>query len=389
MPLALVHFWKGKLALSQVTVIGHSRGGEAAVAAWEWQRVAPDPGYAIAAIVAIAPVQFFGRVDGEPSFIEHLRNVHVQILHGSNDGDVSDFQGLRLYDRAADIRAVGETLKSLVYIKDANHNFFNSVWETQRGDDCDCPGSVLPGPTTREVTAVYIHSFLETVIKGNADFRSYLTGATPNPVSNTTIALDFQAPGSQFLTLDHFEELPGIRHNAKKNSSGGRVSKKQLTTFSESFLAANVFLPLDSYPGETFAGYLSWLAKPDPRFSSAFPGSHLPDLTLFDHFSFRVGQVARASGNINPPDANQNFRVRFTDATHKAAIVKVSDFAPIHSPFVPQLTGGESAKTVMAVVRIPLSILVGVNPQRLRKVEFLFDQEPKGEIVVDDLRFTQ
>ncbi len=70
----------------------------------------PRPWLCHWAIIAIAPVQFFGQVSGEPTFISHIRDVPYQIIHGSKDGDVSDFQGLRQYDRAADLRALGQTL---------------------------------------------------------------------------------------------------------------------------------------------------------------------------------------------------------------------------------------------------------------------------------------
>lgn len=379
-------FLAGKIDLSKVTVIGHSRGGDSVVAAWEWQRVAPDPGYAITALVAIAPVQFFGRIGGEPSFISHMRDVHFQILHGSNDCDVSDFQGLRHYDRAADLRAVGDTLKSMVFIKDANHNFFNTVWETQEGDECGGAPQVLAAATARDILKAYVHSFLETVIKGSPDFRGYLTGEVANPVAGTTVALDFQAPGPDFLALDHFEELPGKKHKAGKNSLNGAVRKKQLTNYSESFLAATVLSPLASYRGETFAGYLLWGGKPDPRFSSQIQKKNPPDLTPFDFLSFRAGQVSRfGGGGINPP-GNQDFNVQVTDASKNVALVKVSDFAALHSPFV-AITG--DTKTIMEVVRIPFSAFSGVDKNTIRKVEFLFNRVAVGEIVVDDLRFTK
>lgn len=377
-------FLEGKLDLSNVTLVGHSRGGESVVAAWEWQRAAPDPGYSIAAIIALAPVQFFGRIGGEPTFIQHMRDVHFQIIHGSKDGDVSDFQGLRLYDRAADIRAVGETLKSMVFVKDANHNFFNTVWETMEGDDYCC-GGVLSGPVARDLAKVYIHSFVQTVIKGNTDFRGYLTGETPNPVAGTTVSLDFQAPGSQFLALDHFEELPGVKHKKSKNSAGGKAKGKRLN-YEELFLAASQGIPLGSYKGETFAGYLLWGGRPGSNYSTAFAKKLSPDLSPFDHLSFRAGQVFRAAGSPNPPGANQDFHIQLTDATQNSAAVKVSDFAAVPSPF-PTLEGG--IKTVMGVVRVPLSAFSGVDVTTVREVKFLFDQVLTGEIVVDDIRFTK
>lgn len=387
-------FLEGQLDLSKVALVGHSRGGDAVVAAWEWQRVDPDPGYAIGALIAIAPVQFFGRISGEPSFISHIRDVPYQILHGSKDGDVSDFQGLRQYDRAADIRAVGETLKSLVFIKDANHNFFNTVWETFEGDDYCC-GGTLSGSVVRDLAKVYIHAFLQVVIKGNLEFRGYLTGQVPNPVTGTTVALDFQAPASEFTLLDNHEVLPGEHRDRFTNSRGGAITVTPFTTrrtYEERFLAASEAVPWSSYKGETFAASLRWrrLLKPfTPSYRTEVPEEVASSLNplVQDHFSFRVGQVFRASRSPNPPGENQDFEVRLRDADGNLSPgVAVRDYAPIFPPWETQEGG---IKTVMGVVRIPLSAFTGINLTAIREVEFLFDIKKAGEIVFDDLRFTQ
>jgi hypothetical protein len=387
-------FLSGKLDLSHVTLVGHSRGGDAVVAAWEWQRVAPDPGYAIGALIAIAPVQFFGRISAEPAFISHIRDVPYQIIHGSKDGDVSDFQGLRQYDRAADIRAVGETLKSMVFVKDANHNFFNSVWQTLEGDDYCC-GGTLSGPVARDIAEVYIHAFLQLVIKGGTAFGGYLTGEIPNPVDGTTVALDFQAPGSGFTAIDHHEELPGETHDRFTNSAGGSIRVTPLLTrrkYQELFLSASSEPPFNSYRGETFGGKLAWrqlFGHLIPTYRTEIPATIAAafDPTVQDHLSLRVGQVFRASGSLNPPGQNQDFLVRLGDSTgYLTPTIQVSEYAPI---FPPWETSEGGIKTVMGVVRIPLAAFTGIDHGTLSAIEFLFNVEPAGEIVFDDIRFTK
>ena len=380
-------FLEGQIDLSNVTLVGHSRGGESVVAAAEWQRADPDAGYVIAAIVAIAPVQFIGRFSFEPNIIIHMRDVAYQIIHGAKDCDVCDFQGYRQYDRAADIRAVGETLKSMVFVKDANHNFFNSVWETLEGSDCG-GGSVLSGNKARNLAQVYIHSFLQVVIKGDSQFREYLTGEAPNPVSNTTVALDFQAPSSEFMTIDHFEEFPGDAHDKKINTQGGKVKSKDMT-YQEQRFANTEAAPRDSYKGETYGAYLGWLMT-SAKFKQRAPKAAPFNPGSMDHLSFRVGQIFRSSGSPNPPGANQDFLIRIKDdGGGKSPKLKVSDFAPIHPPF-PSLTSGSCAtKTVMNVVRIPLSAFTGIDLSAIKQIQFRFNQETAGEIVVDDIRFTK
>src|SRR5678816_2537480 len=85
--------------------MGHSRGGEAVAVAAAFNTLShyPDDAtigfdfhYGIKAVVAIAPV------DGQYSPANRptpLDNVNYLVIHGSHDGDVSSFMGLRQYAR--------------------------------------------------------------------------------------------------------------------------------------------------------------------------------------------------------------------------------------------------------------------------------------------------
>jgi hypothetical protein len=369
--------FEGELDLQHTSLIGHSRGGEAVVAAWEWQRVAPDPGYAISAIVSIAPVQFFGSPFlPEPSFVEHMRDVSFQIIQGADDGDVSDFQGLRLYDRAADIRAVGETLKSMVFVDRANHNFFNSVWEAEEGDDCACPGVVLDGKTARKVAKGYIHAFLDVVIKHDASDLSYLTGRAR--VGSTRVVADYQAPASQFVPIDDFEELPGSPHDGTHNSVGGTVVQHRLE-YAEVDLAPS----LGSYTGDTWAGILDWPEGQGHSLRSEVPAAVAALLTGLDHLSFRMGEIPDGP---NQARGNVDLGVSLIDAQGRETAVHLARFASVPPPFV---ATPSFVKTVMGVVRIPLAAFHDVEPTNIRAIRFDSLQKPGHEVAFDDVRFTR
>jgi hypothetical protein len=370
--------FEGKLDLQHTSLIGHSRGGEAVVAAWEWQRVAPDPGYAIVAIVAIAPVQFFGGAfSPEPSFVEHMRDVSFQIIQGADDGDVSDFQGLRLYDRAADIRAVGETLKSLVFVDRANHNFFNSVWEAEEGDDCACPGVVLDGKTARKIAKGYIHAFLDVAVKHDARDLVYLTGRTR--IGSTRVVADYQAPGSQFVSIDSFEELPGGAHDGTHNSVGGAVAQHRFG-YAEVDLAST----LGSYTGDTWAGVLSWPEGLGHVLRSDVPAAVAASLTGFDHLSFRIGEIP--DNGSNPARGNVDLAVSLIDAQGRESSVHLGRFAVVPPPF---LATPSFVKTVLGVVRIPLAAFRDIDPTAIRAVRFESLQQAGHEVAFDDLRFSR
>ncbi len=379
--------FEGEVDLSKVSLMGHSRGGEAVVAAWEWQRVQPDSGYSIKAIISIAPVQFFGVYPtyGGAMFIQHMRDVAYMIIHGSKDGDVSDFQGYRLYDRSADFREPGETPKELMFLKDSNHNFFNSVWETQEGDDYCC-GGTLSGAKVRNVAKAYMNSFLQAYILGNTEYLDYLSNLEPNPVTGTTAALDYQTPASEHLVIDDSEEWPGDPHSKKTNTLGGRIRAKTIPNYAERFLYQSAPSPFNSYRGETWAASLDWDSAAD-LYKTTIPSATIYDPNVLDHFSFRVGQVYRSSGSPNPPDADQDFSIKVVDyLSNKSPWLNVSSYGPV---FPPWATSEGGTKTVMSVIRIPLADFTGVDPNQIKLIQFKFNAVPTGEIVFDDLRFTK
>ncbi|MGR9046372.1 MAG: OmpA family protein, partial [Gammaproteobacteria bacterium] len=98
----------GKIDLSRIGLIGHSRGGETVVAA---QRVNLDEGRGrqIKSIVSIAPTDFLGLTQSTTPYC---------VIYGSADGDVSIGWPFRLYDRMS-------PFKSMLFAYGAIHNFFS------------------------------------------------------------------------------------------------------------------------------------------------------------------------------------------------------------------------------------------------------------------------
>ncbi|KJK38003.1 hypothetical protein UK15_19190 [Streptomyces variegatus] len=171
-----------KADLSQVLLVGHSRGGEGVNRA-AMDSLSPPPaaedGYRgpvrwkVRGTVLIAPT-IFGRnpVADVPS---------VTLLPGC-DGDVSDLQGQDFVDGTRGISR-GTALHSAVYMVGANHNYFNSEWTPGEavaparddfGTDPEQPDPVCaPGAATR-LTAAQQHKAGATYIAAAA--RLFLAG---------------------------------------------------------------------------------------------------------------------------------------------------------------------------------------------------------------------
>ena len=96
--------FQGKVDMSRIAVMGHSRGGEAAATAAAFNRMkyAPedanikfDYNFSIKAVVAIAPVDGQYKPAGQPRWIE---DVSYLTLQGAHDMDVASFDGSRQAD---------------------------------------------------------------------------------------------------------------------------------------------------------------------------------------------------------------------------------------------------------------------------------------------------
>jgi len=165
----------GKVDLDRVALIGHSRGGEAVAHAAAFNRLERYPddanvvwdfGFGIRSVIAIAPV------DGQYEPADRLvpvRDVSYLVFHGSHDGDVSSFVGLRTYDR---VRFTGPGhFKAAVYVYRANHGQWNTVWGAhdrgpRSGRSLDLRGLLDP-EDQRAFGRAYVSAFLDATVKGD------------------------------------------------------------------------------------------------------------------------------------------------------------------------------------------------------------------------------
>ncbi len=201
----------GRVDMGNIALIGHSRGGEAVALAAAFNRLTRYPddasfefdfGFDIKAVIAIAPVdgQYLPADQRAP-----VHNVNYLVFHGSHDGDVTSFHGLRQFNRvrfsdgarspaaALDAGSAGRAtaattsgtaapafdppdfFKSAVYVYRANHGQWNTVW----GAHDNGPRSprilelrgLLPPEDQREFGRVFVSSFLDIALKGDDRYR--------------------------------------------------------------------------------------------------------------------------------------------------------------------------------------------------------------------------
>jgi hypothetical protein len=114
----------GKLDMTRIGLMGHSRGGDAVSSFVEYDHTRPvGERYPLRAVISLAPVDYERHVP---------YGVPFMTVFGSCDGDVSNLQGARLYERSQYVADPYPTYQ--VEQLGGNHDAYNTVWQAD-GDD--------------------------------------------------------------------------------------------------------------------------------------------------------------------------------------------------------------------------------------------------------------
>lgn len=394
------HPLEGRVDMTRLMIVGHSRGGEAVGHASLFNRLArvqPDAntppvpldgsagfgpyGFDLRAVVAIAPT------DGQYVPLSGPTRVrdNYLVIHGSRDGDVYNFPGYKTYDRShavdlAQPTAGPEGFKSLLWVHRANHNFFNQVWGQEAEEE------TLTREEQELIAKVYISAFAQASLLGRAEHLGLLkdhhvgarAGWLPRGV---TLVSQFQ--GRERLFVQHFEE-PGsaLRTSAPVTgavSVGGAAARKMIFNQGE---RRHLFQ-------ETGGVQLAWTAG-GGRYRVEFTPEPL-DADAFEAVALRVGQSFEAP---NEPGRDQDFTLQFEDGTRTAALAvgsltRLPPPDPRGNP-LPGIVPDPEPKTVLQTVLVPLARLreAGLQTSHLTAINLSFDRVASGRIYLDDLQLT-
>lgn len=209
----------GRFDLSNIGIMGHSRGGEGATAAVTLNQALDTP-WAIKSVLPLAPVDF-GRMT--------VADIPMQVILPYCDGDVSNQQGQHMIDDSR--YAFGDdVLRSAVWVMGANHNFFNTRWTpskypysssddwsnstTRRNDTiCGTDPSVaetsirLSEDAQYAVGTAWMAGWFRMTMGGENQFLPLFdgSGATPSVLDGPDVRSFATAPASKRNTLATFE----------------------------------------------------------------------------------------------------------------------------------------------------------------------------------------
>lgn len=441
--------FEGKVDMGNIVLMGHSRGGEAVANAAAFNRLSHYPddaslefdfGFDIRGIVSIAPVDGQYLPTGRKVVVE---DVSYLTFHGSHDGDVTSFHGLRIYDRLRFTNPDAFHFKAAVYVYRANHGQWNTVWQNKDGGPrsgrfLDLRG-LIPQEDQRRFAEIYVSAFLDVVLKGDKRylpiFRDHrvIGGWLPETMYITRFET------SAFRPLAAFEEDIDVTSGTEP---GVTLVGDSLSTWKEAtLLLRSSNRNNTSASQENQAVWLGWnnrIAGPDTtrtgppaRFTVGLPEdlagrwSLGPGTTL----DFMLGATNTLPGPRADPSADTarsdtaraggrhpggrrgggdeeekppvDLSVQVEDAGGNVAAVALGDYGPIRRPletYVLRRADQERQRfqdhweQILQTYSIPLGDFTRVNarldPRSLRAVRLVFDRAAAGEVVVDRIGFS-
>jgi hypothetical protein len=363
---------RGRLDLTEFGMMGHSRGGEGVRAAYEQYRdpESPWPGR-IGEPVTFRAIFEIGPVDGQTSRVLNADGTAWAVLLPMCDGDVSDLQGVRPFDRMlGQLGEQRETPKSTLTAWGTNHNYFNSEWQQSDSPGCEAHRAVFsdgPGITgSAEQRQIGLRSLLT--------FFAANVGAGHNPTLNALF--DPASPLESGTRVDR-GHTPSLRPNRgitlEDFDAATGQSARRLPIVAQNVSVAHVAVP-EHDPGSR-AARIDWAAAaagqtpipPDDRwlevpFSLAPEGLDLRDYT---HLEFRIGR-AEADDPLEPTPVV----VRLIDGAGSlsegldVAAFGVRLDGPVGGPF--------NRHVVLQTARIPLAAFGAASREAVRGVRFAF-----------------
>ncbi len=401
-------FWgySGRLT-NDVVFMGHSRGGEAAVAAA--RLLAQNPSWAhvpydVEAVVSIAPTDGGGDDSDPKESLDGTMTRSFLAIYGSRDPDV---RGIRLedpltgpedtafaiYDRAGTESSVEGLLlpasnlqKAMVFVRGATHRGFL--------DDCTVvDGGAIGCSSHQDVAKGYVTAFLRWQVDNENDYRAYFDGtAVPTKVRIAHVEVSEQFADRPRRVVDNFEQ-----GGWNVNTRGGSVVKG--TGIAQ--IAEGDLWQLDpSVPHDTKGLRVKWGGGGTKYVGWNIPAANVPfvgaarDVGSYDVLSLRVAQDYLDAWNT--PGVDQDFRVRLFTGAGWSDFVTISDHGRIPSPDVffsyPfPYPAGDFTKSAMTTIRLPLAAFAGADLTDVQWVYLYFDVpgHTAGSVILDSLEFSR
>jgi hypothetical protein len=417
----------GRLNLTKLGVMGHSRGGDVAVAVAK--RLAGHPDFKVLAACSLSPTDFTGTATDATQLRLNRNDLKFYLaVYGTLDGDVSGLGGaddpvgtaFRHYDRAA-------CPKAMVQISRCCHNRFNSVWSDGtpavpadplkkfQGDDSGIVATDLPLLRSfdlhQKMEGEYVGGLFRWQLLGDTTVHGLFDGSRTNRVRvPATLQWSF---GARVLELDDLENattpsLPGVTRTL---SVGGRIGFPSVTApeatlkaggsatlvpIGEHVTHASQILRVDA-TGPTPSSVAMTLTFPSPGTAGDGPGNWRDFTFLALRLSYTLDITTDAALAASPKPTSA---LKLTDnAGRSRRVANATQFSigvPSRPDFHLVKTGAASTGNAtlfrFETVRVPLvqfSRAGGVDLARVKELAVEFDPGVKTRVLFDSFQLVK
>ncbi len=389
-----------RVDLDRVSLIGHSKGGEAIAVAAAFNRMRFDPddfriafdyGFGIRALVAIAPTDGLHR---PATLATKLEDLSYLTLHGSNDMDVQSFVGSKQFARLA-FSGDDDFLKETVYIYGANHGQFNTVWGrtdySRSRIHLFNRRPLLPGAEQRKVAATFTSAFLEATLHHDRRYVAFLRDPRSgrNWLPRTILLTDFQDSATRMVAS--FEEDVDL---TTTTLPGGTIRGENLALWREG-------MPRIKWgPRDTSAVFLGWDREASanaPRYAITLPDGALRvdarSALVFSAADTAERLPGRGQGRPGAAAGPIDFSIELADragASARLALGSSSYLQPLMRVQVAKLAclgDAPPSEPTFQSFELSLAAFVRANPafkpEKLESITFIFDRTPRRVIGLD------
>ncbi len=362
---------------TKVALAGHSRGGEAAAIASEFNNLNynPDNGkrrkhkFEIKAIASIAPTVDQYNPSGKDV---KLSGVNFLTIHGTHDRDVTGFSGMKLYDNVI-LDSNTNNFKSAVYVAFANHGQFNELW----GMDAEPPydlfidkSALIDEESQKDLTSKILFAFFKESFEEKG-YREVFKNLQNYDLPNTIYYSRYE--DSTFKSICDFEEDYDM-----SRFPYGRVNFEGFRSISEEEIS------IGGKETENTGLYLSY--KEGSNYELVME-EELP-LKTYLQFDVLIDDRGENFGNLD-------LKINIYDDFGNISTVNVDDFADFYGKVkveylkLQKYTEEYDYKSSFQTVRIPMEEFKNKNIDlnKIKYIDFHFE-EGYGNIILDNIGYS-
>ncbi|MGI4978025.1 MAG: hypothetical protein ACRYG6_13880 [Janthinobacterium lividum] len=399
---------KGTLDFKHIGLMRHSRGGEGQLAAYTMYL---DPGSPWPARIS-DPVKFealfeLAPVDGQTGRTFVANNIPWTVLLPLCDGDVNTLQGVRVYDRTIDsLTETKGAIKTVYAVWGANHDFFNTQWQTSDSKGCTGFGNaplfdlVSAGSATEQQTGLYAFLAMMRGYVGpyrQQELANLLDPSYALPPKLTALSM-FERSFSEAAktgptaVIDDFTSPDGTSSSGQPNQTA-RISTAHLAVQNHDVTLTSQAIAWQLPSVDPSGAYFqaNWAA---PGVVNPVPYETLEFRVALQCIPVSTTNVCGAPSGLNIGEVNDfSVALALPDGTLTRS-VHLSDYAMLKGP----VGGGtQNLHPILETVRIPLAdffpapTAFGAAPTvpTLRGVRFIFDRTASGAVSLANLRLSR